>query len=56
MPKKLTIEEFIEKVKSMPYDDIVSYDIENIEYLDDRIPLSIICPFHGLYLQTSENN
>ena len=48
MPRRLTTEEFIEKAKSVHGH---CYDYSQVEYVNYTMPVTIICPDHGPFLQ-----
>jgi hypothetical protein len=47
--KKLTTEEFIAKAKLIHGD---KYDYSLVEYVNNRLKVTIICPFHGEFIQS----
>ena len=49
MPRRLTIEEFIEKAKKVHVD---RYDYSEVEYVDGKTDVTIICRDHGPFPQT----
>lgn len=51
--RKLTKEEFIEKAKEIHGD---KYDYKEVEYLDNKTKVKIICPKHGEFFQTPNNH
>jgi hypothetical protein len=53
MPKKLTTEEFIEKAKAVHGD---RYGYDKVEYVHSKSKVTIICPKHGDFKQTSNNH
>lgn len=48
MPKKLTLEEFIEKAKKLHGD---YYDYSKVNYINNSTKITIICPIHGEFNQ-----
>lgn len=53
MPKKLTIEQFIEKAKKVHGD---KYDYSKTNYVDSHTKVCIICPEHGEFWQFPGNH
>lgn len=53
MSKKQTLEEFIEKSKRK-HD--IEYDYSNVNYIDCKTKVQIICPEHGEFLQTPDDH
>jgi hypothetical protein len=53
MPKKLTAEDFIEKARQVHGD---KYDYHRVVYICNRKKVKIICPEHGMFLQTPKNH
>jgi predicted nucleic acid-binding Zn-ribbon protein len=51
MSKKLTTNQFIEKVKAVHGD---KYDYSLVEYKNARTKVKIICPIHGMFKQVAE--
>ena len=48
MNKKVTTEEWIEKAKKVHGD---KYDYSKVEYVNNRVPVEIICRTHGSFKQ-----
>jgi tRNA(Ser,Leu) C12 N-acetylase TAN1 len=53
MPAKLTTEQFIEKARAIHGD---RYDYSNVEYINNKTPVTINCPDHGLFLQAPDKH
>lgn len=53
MSKKLTIDEFIEKSRNKHGN---KYDYSEIIYHDNKTPIHIICPKHGVFLQRPDKH
>lgn len=53
MAKKLTKEEFIQKAIRVHGN---RYDYSNVEYVNARTDIQIICPIHGIFLQTPDKH
>lgn len=53
MPKRLTTDEFIEKAKAVHGD---KYDYSKVVYVNTKSKVSIICPKHGLFLQSPNDH
>jgi hypothetical protein len=53
MSKKLTTEEFIIKAKGVHGD---KYDYSKVDYVNNHIKVTIICPIHGIFEQTPSNH
>ena len=51
--KKFTIKEFVEKAKKIHGD---KYDYTNVNYFNNRIKVSIVCPQHGEFFQSPEKH
>ena len=51
--KRLTKEDFIEKAKKL-YDDL--YDYSLVVYKNNKTKVEILCPQHGVFLQTPCNH
>ena len=51
--KKLTTEEFIKRAKEVHGD---KYDYSKVEYKNNKIPVTIICPEHGEFQQRPSNH
>lgn len=51
--KKLTTEEFIKRAKKIHGD---KYDYSKVEYKNNKIPVTIICPEHGEFKQIPSNH
>ena len=49
MPKKLTLEEFINRAKKIHNDN---YDYSKVNYINNHTKVCIICPEHGEFWQT----
>lgn len=51
MSRRLTTEEFINRAKEIHGD---KYDYSNVVYVDNKTKVEILCPIHGLWLQTPD--
>lgn len=49
MPKRMTKEQFVEKARKIHGD---KYDYSLVEYKNNKTKLEIICPIHGVFLQS----
>ena len=50
---KLTTEEFIKKAREVHGD---KYDYSKVEYVNNQIPVEIVCPIHGTFIQRPSNH
>lgn len=49
MPNKSNTENFVTRAKEIHGD---KYDYKNVNYINNRTPITITCPKHGDFLQT----
>ena len=53
MSQKLTTEEFIKRAREVHGD---KYDYSKVEYVNNQIPVEIVCPIHGTFIQRPSNH
>ena len=53
MPKRLTLDEWIDKARSVHGD---KYDYSKVVYVNKETPVEIICPVHGSFMQIPNNH
>lgn len=53
MPRKVTIEEFIERARAVHGD---KYDYSKVNYINNKTEVTIICPIHGEFSQRPDSH